>query len=1523
MASQVNKKFVIGLSASIIVVLALLFIVAPKLLFNSANDLARKGDSLMKEGKYKDAAEAYSRAVNKEQTNAELLRKWIEALKADVPDSRIKYSDNFNLYLRATRKLATVVTDDWRAQRDYLEMMVKLREGVPFSRELGDEIIRESDTFLAYHAKRGPGEWDVLKKYRGAAKLRMAIEIPQSKPEFADEALADMDAALKADPTDAEIATTLEAIANYLSKRATENGNAELSQQMAAKAAQVFPDFLAKDPKNPTILIASIRRDMAKAIEALGQAPSPETIQKANADFQKRNLPILDEIAAQVEARDHKKIDIYLVNNLRQIESMIDTKNDLGRTKKILSLARAARPDDYGLIATESEMLAAQNDLKGAIDSIQKLVDLPNRPMGVDGIKLFDARTGALFYQATWAIRRAEATKEAADKEAAMAQAREFRTKFGNVEQSTSPRITLLDAQYATVQEEYGKALRLYEDFNKATNRSNPEALFQTAMVASRINQSGKAIECLQTALAIQPDNFSATRALADLYFSLQKWPEAGEYYGRVIRMNPKDEEVRRRISIIEAGGSNNKTASDPVAAVLINADRIAENCKSQPDCGDQVIAYLKGQIAPDQFNFEPRVSQALAVAYLRMNRRQDALDTIAQGLSKNPDNVALREMQLGLTESDPVKVQIEVVKQRKLPELDEALTLYGIYKSANRNAEAKAQLDRAVKVDPNDKRALELLFIEAIDQKDVNTARAIKDKAVTGDFDNAGGRTFIARVQATEGKIKDAIVTMQEVVNRGGAAPEAYRLLGRLQTLDGRPADAITSYREALRLRPTDIMTAKDLIGTLLQGERRDEALGVAREVRPYAIGDADFINNWLNLEATNGDRDEALRQREAIARADPNDRDNNVILASLYTERRNFKDARAQIDRLLAGEHKNDPEVVALDANWHWSQNNRDKAKEIFTKAIESVDPSKRTTDPYVNYARFLLQRQDLAGAVQQLEDARKYQDPKTVDADRSLCEAYFTYGDREKAIEAARRVIAANADTPDKLYVKRIVECLTIDRKFDDAEKELAPLLTADPDAVTMVMAADIKGGKGEPLAQRDLLDRAVARYPADAAVFIKRGQFLMRETKTMQNAIADLNKAIQLQPDRAQGYRLRAGAHLALGNTDEAFKDLRSALRINPQDNDLLGGLITTLVNLDRLQEAREVADEILKRRPRDSDLMVAIGTFFGQQNRWDVARNYLRPAFELDKRDGVAQPFLDSLLRAEPPDLREAETVLASLGERVTKNPGFLMASAQLRMKQGKPSDAARLSSESLKLVGEDQPLRMIAWFNDMRRLTNNDRNKLREFIENISRQGQSVEWMGFFRGMLLTEEPASFAQGIETYRAIAKSTKNKGLQLFAYRTLGTSLYGAERYEDSAAALAEGLQAFPGDTELSNNLAFMYLKFLNKPEEASVLAEAASKKNPDSPEILDTLGVAYLRTNKIDEAVATLERAVVLGSRPTTLVSSQVHFAEALIKKGQKERAREILKAAKQLIDANPSIPADVKADYEKMMEQSK
>ena len=49
----------------------------------------------------------------------------------------------------------------------------------------------------------------------------------------------------------------------------------------------------------------------------------------------------------------------------------------------------------------------------------------------------------------------------------------------------------------------------------------------------------------------------------------------------------------------------------------------------------------------------------------------------------------------------------------------------------------------------------------------------------------------------------------------------------------------------------------------------------------------------------------------------------------------------------------------------------------------------------------------------------------------------------------------------------------------------------------------------------------------------------------------------------------------------------------------------------------------------------------------------------------------------------------------------------------------------------------------------------------------------------------------------------------------------------------------------------------------------------------------------------------------------------MHFAEALIKKGQKERAREILKAAKQLIDANPSIPADVKADYEKMMEQSK
>lgn len=201
MASRVNTKFVVGLSVGLILIFAAVAGTAYTLVVKSADDLVKAGDKALAEGRVGEAVTQYSKAVNKEQNNPEYLRKWIEAMGKDTPDSEVKYVDRYRFWQQARRQLAVVQRDNVSAQRDHLDLAYRTLLLSPVYRQDNwSQVLDDANLLLGYHEIAPAQGWEQLRRYRGFITTRMYLESTRPEDKQLESAVADLEAALKFDP---------------------------------------------------------------------------------------------------------------------------------------------------------------------------------------------------------------------------------------------------------------------------------------------------------------------------------------------------------------------------------------------------------------------------------------------------------------------------------------------------------------------------------------------------------------------------------------------------------------------------------------------------------------------------------------------------------------------------------------------------------------------------------------------------------------------------------------------------------------------------------------------------------------------------------------------------------------------------------------------------------------------------------------------------------------------------------------------------------------------------------------------------------------------------------------------------------------------------------------------------------------------------------------------------------------------------------------------------------------------------
>lgn len=1516
MASKVNVKFVVMLGAALTLVLAGMAAVFFFVLKKSGEDWAHRGDEAMAAQDYEAADQAYSFAVAHDRTNTEWLRKWVEAMGHRVIENEVDFEDRYSKdYTNAIRQVAHMErSGNLQAHMDYLRMrsdqMVGQLRGDAWRFLLGEA--RASQAFFETGGTpptpdvTPPEPWHALYKFSGIALSSLySLNLLENQ----DEVVAcerDLRLALLADPKDSETALELAQFYAVTSdrRRTTPPVDLPASERALRQARELLTAMVERDPSDADSAIGLLQMDVNAARREFaarlsGSPATPAQIMQVVAPF----APRLDAIRTLLVERAATGVGRLTLLRFGELESMAAPADLRKRTNEVLAACLVARPDDAIAMVMRAEILSSAGEPAEAVAELQRLIDLPNKPLGIEGYRLFQMRPVARQMQAEYTLARYDTAPEA-ERPGILSQASAYREQLAKEVPADSPALLKIDAHMAFLRGQWTEAERLLLAVNERTGGADRDVLWWSAQTAAQLRKLGVARQMLESLNGSQADNPRVLMALAAIEQDLRNTDRVAALVGRLRELRPNDPEIEDFIKNLRGEGN-------PVQEAF-------QRYEKRRDGGEGVLPDPDGALAGlvEDFrasNADATLGLALLRIYLDRSDVPKGLEVVNAVLAVQPDLASFKRFQTALARGEIVSVLIDLVNTTEgTTEFQRAMVRRLIYEGRGMVAEAERELAAAEALEPGNRDVIEARFLVGIATNNLEMVKRAAARARELNIDGQNGDIFTSRELMFEGKHREAAALLESLVSRNPNDATLWRLLGVERAEVGRYDEAVTAYKRALEIRPDDIQPAKELISLMVARGNDAQALAIARQSAPFGRGDLDFLNRLWALEARAGARATALTAREELRARDKTLLWNNAQLCELYMDEGRWDEARTLIDEMRAAEDSLG--LVALDARWHADRGDFEGARKAYTDYIGSLPAGRVGSAPYIAMATFMQSREQPVLAAAALEGGRIDQDKATMDCDRMLGDVLTMSQRLGEAIEAYKRVVDGGADTPDFMFRKRMVENLIRLERYDEAAANLAAMSAlASTDRNIILLNAELQRTRGNRTEAIRLLDEAVRLFPEDPVSYFQRAEALQEDESRLMDALADFDSAIRKAPNFWQALRNRSGIYRRLGRMDEAVADLRSATLAAGTDGDAVTQLLGELMNLRKTQEAASAADEAVAARPTDSIFIQRIAGVFAARGEWSAGARYYKLAFDLRKEAPIAQRYLDCLLNQRPPQTRTAEDVINAMGPELLKNPGLLAASVSINVSRNRMTEAERDASLAFDLVSTDAN-RLLVWHRTIGRAFG-DPAAYQAYLRRLAATKATTalrDWPVLFLAASQATVPLTVSAAIEQLNRLANEGQPMEVRLNAMRTIGTTLYEGGDYSQAADIWTSALRAFPDDWEVNNNLAYVLTEFLGRPQEALAYAIKAVEAQPMSPSVNDTVGWTYFKTGEMDRAMLYLGRSARLSRDASEQTSTVRHIIEVEIARGEKTNATRWLAYLKRVLTESPWLDASIR-----------
>jgi tetratricopeptide (TPR) repeat protein len=362
---------------------------------------------------------------------------------------------------------------------------------------------------------------------------------------------------------------------------------------------------------------------------------------------------------------------------------------------------------------------------------------------------------------------------------------------------------------------------------------------------------------------------------------------------------------------------------------------------------------------------------------------------------------------------------------------------------------------------------------------------------------------------------------------------------------------------------------------------EQAHKLLEAADEVDPEALNIASALMLRGQVEEKRGDVKEAILAYRQVLKIEADADDALAALVRLFMDGDDKAEALDFLRRytLAVG---TDAEGIAQAAEWHLKLGRYEDAFELASRARDLKFNEKTQRVLGLVY----LHRQDFSQAVKHLERA-----DLDVAVLEGLINANLALGNLHAAAERAEQLDKIESPTPELRQA-----CVTVKALADrcDALLKAPPVPKGKEEtwrkAAEALVCAEHTIAQGLPAARAEgLLEKSFAAEVKLGPAFGLRGLFGLDKGRLIR-AGADADQAIALSPNEARGYFVRGRVRLERADA-KALGDLEHAAKLSErQDAAVLHWLAQAQLQVGKTDEALATQREAVKLKPEDREML---------------------------------------------------------------------------------------------------------------------------------------------------------------------------------------------------------------------------------------------------------------------------------------------------------------------------------------------
>lgn len=547
-------------------------------------------------------------------------------------------------------------------------------------------------------------------------------------------------------------------------------------------------------------------------------------------------------------------------------------------------------------------------------------------------------------------------------------------------------------------------------------------------------------------------------------------------------------------------------------------------------------------------------------------------------------------------------------------------LTLASVYEEAGRLEPALATYRQALLVEPANT-VIQAKIAELLNKTGAKGGPVAFYAALAADFPGVREVQELYANELIKAEEWDkAIVLYTSLCEKYGDSNELKAGLVKALLAANREGEAMALVGDLLADEETDTQVILDLAEALRGRGQIDEVIGLLEKARAAGNEDRRLALALAQVQLQAGDKEAAVKTLEAIVAENPGLFPVVALLSDVYAEDGRYEDAR----KLLAG--------------------------------LDETTRSRRGAEIQMREANLYRLEGKPLEAARVLEELLATSEEPSDLALRALVEIYSDAGEKEKALSAADRFIAATSGEANRGARGIKAWLYWRNRQYADAIALLEELYAEDSsDFATLQLLVENYAGMGdfdkaEGLMQAagtqavgevgddylilrarlfhlqnrhaeaaETAEKLLAREDDNDSYLMIAGEYYY-EAGRMEDAERVLRRAIELDPSNAEAYNALGYFFAEAGiKLDEALVLVKKAMELDPEAGhivDSLGWIHFMQGQYDEAARALERAVEMMKDSP-DAVVYEHLGDAYSRAGREAEAREAYKKALELD------------------------------------------------------------------------------------------------------------------------------------------------------------------------------------------------------------------------------------------------------------------------------------------------------------------